>query len=88
MSEADEVREMEIRQVLFSAEDKDDLLALVKEIAAFMSSSGVSIDDGIAAMMMLTHSHITTLPDEAVPDVVAQCVAVMTGNYTFEGGLH
>lgn len=88
MSEADEVREIAVGQVLFSMEDKEDLIALVKELASFMSSSDVPIDDGIAAMMMLAHSHISTLPDEVVPNVVAQCVAVMTGNYSFEGDLH
>lgn len=88
MSEDDVLREMEIQEVLFSAEDKTNLRALAGEIASLFSSNDVGVDDGIAAMMMLTHAHIATLPEEVVADVVAQCVAVMTGNYSFEGGLH
>lgn len=88
MSKDDEVQEVEISQVLFSPKDKECLIALVKDIADFMSNKDVPIDDGIAAMMMMTHSHIATLRDDVVADVVAQCVAVMTGNYRFEGDLH
>jgi hypothetical protein len=78
----------EFEEVLFRMDQKPRLIEVMKTISKALSDNDIDEGDGLAAMMLLSHSLIATLNEDDIGRVVSMCIGVVSGNYRFEGEVH
>ena len=84
-----EARPVQMPTVLFDAEDERTINSIAGDVVSLMRARGVTVADGVMAMLIMASQHIDMIPDEdAAQELRMSAVAILLGHYEFRGETH
>lgn len=84
-----EVHPVPMPTILFDAEDERAIKSIAGDVVSLMRARGVSVADGVVAMLIMASQHIDAIPDEeAAQEMRMSAAAILFGHYEFRGETH